>query len=163
MKTLQAFLLGVALTVCPLAAQTGAWTAVASTGTMDESATGLFQFNGPILSYLPASPSVAPLVARYNVTNTSGLDKPAWTTLELGYLDLNAASGVQARLIQVTPCNGAQQVLCTVVSSDSPSATCKRCEFSTQVDFTSFLYYVEVTLTRQTPGVNPAAITLRVY
>jgi hypothetical protein len=163
MKTLHAFLLVAALTVCPLAAQTGAWTAVASTGTMDESATGLFQFNGPMLSYLPASPSTAPVVARYNVTNTSGLDKPAWSLLELGYLDLNAGGAVQARLIQVRPCNGAQQVLCTVVSGDSTAATCRRCEFTDQIDFSSFLYYVEVTLTRLTLGANPAAITLRVY
>ncbi|HYH46253.1 MAG TPA: hypothetical protein VEG34_11260 [Thermoanaerobaculia bacterium] len=163
MNTLRSFLFGAALALCPLAAQADHWTAVASTGAMDESAAGIFQFNGPSLSYLGGGASLLPIVARYNVTNTSGTELPAWNTLELGYLDLNATGAVQARLIQVRPCNGAQQVLCTVVSADNTAATCRSCTFANQVDFANFLYYVEVTLTRQNAATNPAALTLRVF
>jgi hypothetical protein len=148
-----------------LAARADHWTAVASTGAVDESAAGIFQFSGQSFSHLAGSGSTLPVVARYNVTNTTGTETPAWTTLELGYTDANANNQVVARLIQVSPCTNTQQVLCTVTSSDSTVPTCKTCQFSVPINFTNFLYFVEVTVSRTVPSVNPGGIahTLRIY
>lgn len=141
------------------------WTAVASTGTMDESALAIFQFGTTNLGHLATSTSLNPIVARYNVTNLAGGGaNPAWNTLELGYLDLNNGGSVVATLYRVSPCNGNRVVLCTVTSVDnSTGPTCKTCTFGAGIDFQNFLYYVEVTINRISPGVFPQANTLRIF
>lgn len=140
------------------------WTAVASTGTIDESALSIFSFGTTNLGYLGGSASVAPIVARYNVTNLAGGGlNPLWNTLELGYLDTTAAGQVTATLFRVNPCNGTRIALCTVTSVDVATAACRTCLFTAGVNFQAFLYYVEVTLTRSTPGVSPQANTLRIF
>jgi hypothetical protein len=150
-----------------------AWTAVASTGTVDEAnyTPVNFAFGGgppglPSLGFLGGSIG-PPVVARYNVTNLAGFSNPPWTTLELGAIDTVAAAGnnVTARLIQVKPCTGTQAVLCTVVSLDNPAGggLCNRCTFNVPIDFTQFLYYVEVTVSRTTAAANEQALTLRIF
>jgi hypothetical protein len=154
------------LAALPLAAQTGTWTAVGSTGVMDESAAGIFQFGTTNLTYNGAG-SLNPIIARYNVTNTFGgaaSDTPPWQFLEMGYLDTNPQVAVQATLFRVDPCTGAQIPLCTVVSSDAATSVCKRCQFTAGVNFATNLYYVQVVLTRQTAGVTPPQLfTLRIF
>ncbi|HSG40099.1 MAG TPA: hypothetical protein VLE27_10720, partial [Thermoanaerobaculia bacterium] len=73
------------LAALPLSAQTGTWTAVGSTGIIDEASLGIFQFGTTNLTY-NAGGSLSPIIARYNVTNTWGAsdDTPPWTTLEMG-------------------------------------------------------------------------------
>jgi hypothetical protein len=175
------------------ASQAGAmhpWTAVASTGTVDESAFAggapIFAFNpvammanGAIssVSYHPASPSLAPIIVRYNVTNTfdNNIDPltgaptpnmPGWNILELGST-APPVTAVTATAFRVRPCNGVQEVLCTVTNSGQPNPTnCVRCQFPATlgpVDFGDYLYYVEVVLRRGTAGVTPQAHTLRIY
>lgn len=141
------------------------WTAVASTGTVDEASLGNFAFgaNPTSFGYLAGSPSTAPIVARYNVTDTSGIERPAWNTLELGYLENAPGALVTAQLFQVNPCTGQRVLLCGVSSLDSPAPNCVRCTFNNQIDFGQFLYYVEVTVSRNNAGLNPIANTLRIY
>jgi hypothetical protein len=156
----------VVLAGLPLAAQTGTWTAVASTGTVDESAFGIYAFGSTNLGYLGGSASVNPIVARYNVTNTYGgglTDTPPWSILELGYFDNSPVGAVRADLFRVDPCTGKQTLLCTVTSTDNPQATCDRCGFTAGVNFGTNLYYVQVTLTRTTPNAMPQAFTLRIF
>lgn len=155
-------IVAVVLTALPLAAATGTWTAVASTGVLDESAAGIYAAGSSNLGYGPAG-SVAPIVARYNVTNTwSTSDTPPWTLLELGYFDSSPSSAVRADLFQVDPCTGSQVVICSVVSVDNVSSTCQSCQFAPTINFASKLYYVQVTISRTTPAVNPQALTLRI-
>jgi hypothetical protein len=147
-----------------LSAQTGTWTAVASSGDIDETALGIFSVNGANLQHLGAS--INQIVARYNVTNTFGggvSDLPPWSTLELGYFDNTVNGGVRATLFQVDPCTGNLVALCTVGSQDAAAATCNKCSFTQQVDFGKFLYYVEVTIFRNVGNVFPAARTLRIF
>jgi hypothetical protein len=141
------------------------WTAVASTGTIDESALDFFSFGTTNLGYLGGSPSTLPIVARYNVTNLAGGGaNPLWNTLELGYLDPNSGGQVTATLYRVNPCTGSRIPLCTVTSVDnSTGSTCRSCSFTAGVNFQAFLYYVEVTLTRLTPSASPQANTLRIF
>lgn len=160
----------------PLLAQVApnpVWTAVASTGTVDEAnyTPVNFAFGGgppglPSLGFLGGAVQ-PPVVARYNVTNLAGFGNPPWTTLELGAIDTSPAAGnnVTARLIQVKPCSGLQVVLCTVVSLDNPAGNgvCKTCNFTASIDFTQFLYYVEVTVSRTSNANNEQALTLRIF
>jgi hypothetical protein len=154
----------VSVTGLPLAAQTGTWTAVASTGVVDESATGIYAFGSTNLGYNGAG-SVAPIVARYNVTNTLGggvSDTPPWTLLELGFFDNNAGSAVSATLFRVNPCTGVPTAICTASSFDSAASTCNFCQFPpTTFNFAAALYYIELRISRNAVALNPQALTLR--
>jgi len=160
------FILAALLLACalPVAAATGTWTAVASTGVVDESATGIYSFGSTNLGYLGGSGSVAPIVARYNVTKTlSSSDTPPWTTLELGYFDNGTTGAVRADLFQVDRCTGAQTLLCSFTSIDFTTSTCGHCTFPATVNFVNNLYYVQVTLSRTSPNALPQAFTLRIF
>jgi hypothetical protein len=165
------------------------WTAVASTGTVDESAFAggmpIFAF-GPLLppyppnvasvGYHPASNSLARIVLRYNVTNTYetgplGRNRPPWQILELGST-APPGSSVTATLFRVNPCTGEQERVCSVTNSGqpwpppiNPPGVCLRCDFQLgSIDFEKSLYYVEVVLSRAQIGApSPAAHTLRIY
>lgn len=163
--------LSLAFILAPSASAQPIWTAVANTGAMDETATGIFAFitDGPGtpagLRYLPASASLAPVIARYNVTNPdeANLVLP-WTQLELGATDTGATMAVTASLVRVNACTGAAVVVCTVTSLNSATPVCNRCTFAAgAVNFATNLYYVEVRLTRTTAASNPIAHTLRIF
>ena len=148
------------LTALPLAAQTGAWTAVASTGTPDDSSayatsTAYFQH---------ASGALGMIYARYNVTNTYGMtDTPPWSTLELGYFDSSSQGTVTAILFQVDRCTGAVTFLCGKTSVDATGASCASCNFTQQIDFSKYSYVVEVQINRSSVNAVPIARTLRIY
>lgn len=141
------------------------WTAVASTGTVDEAAETFYAFgNSPTsLGYLGGSAVLNPIVARYNVTNTSGQEMPLWNQLELGYFDNSAAGQVVAQFFRVDPCTGVRTLICSVTSVNAATASCVRCSFATGIDFSQFLYYVEVTISRSNAAALPAAHTLRIF
>ena len=97
------------LSALPLAAQTGTWTAVGSTGIIDEAALTLFNFGTTNLTF--RGNFTGTIVARYNVTNTLGggvSDTPPWNTLEMGYFENNTTNSVQATLFQVHPAPAAR-------------------------------------------------------
>jgi hypothetical protein len=71
------------LAALPVAAQTGVWTAVGSTGSIDEASLGIYAVGTNNL--LHKAGTVGTVVSRFNVTNTYGggiTDTPPWTTLE---------------------------------------------------------------------------------
>jgi len=149
------------------AAQTLAkpWTAVGSTGVVDEGSLNTFAFGTTDIGF-KASASGTVVVARYNVTNTfdnnANPNKPGWTTLEMGSsAPLNTI--VEAKLFQVKACGQDPVLLCTARnrSSDNP---CAKCTINGTVDFTSQLYYVEVTLNRNSINIPaPKMFTLRLF
>jgi hypothetical protein len=173
-------------------ATTVPWTAVASTGTVDESAfvggAPIFAFGPPLfpaalypptvtgVGYNPASASLAPIILRYNVTNTFetgplGPNQPTWQFLELGST-APQGSAVTATLFRVRPCTGERATICSVTNSNQPLPTppappgiCRRCQFTVgSINFANELYYVEVVLTRTgTAAPLPAAHTLRIF
>ena len=168
------------------------WTAVASTGTVDESAfvggAPIFAFGPPLfpaalypptvtgVGYNPASASLAPITLRYNVTNTFetgplGPNQPTWQFLELGST-APPGSAVTATLFRVKQCNGDRAIICSVTNSNqllpappNPPGICRICQFPAgSVNFSGSLFYVEVTLTRTaTTAASPAAHTLRIF
>lgn len=140
------------------------WTAVGSTGVIDEDSLNFFGFSNTDLGFRAGASGTA-IVARYNVTNTfdnnANPNRPGWTRLEMGSTTpLNTV--VAAKLFLIRSCDLQQELICTA-QNRSGDAPCARCTFAnTAVDFTSNLYYVEVTLTRataQTP--TPRLHTLR--
>jgi hypothetical protein len=139
------------------------WTAVGSTGVIDEASANLYAFNTTDLSFrLNASGNV---VARYNVTNTfdnnANPNKPGWTTLEMGS---NAPGNTiaHARLYRVKYCSMEQTLMCEVRNANNDP--CAKCTIQQPIDFTGYLYYVEVTLTRpNAQAAPPSMYTLRIY
>jgi len=147
-------------------AQTGTWTAVGSTGTVDPQQVGLFGvIGGTRLGFNPAGGSNAGiLTVRFNVTNTYGggvSDVPPWTTLEVGAVNSSAFDPVAATLYKVNPCTGARTAICTATNTVANS--CAICTFPAgTINFGANLYYVEVTITRSTGTGSPQLSTLRI-
>lgn len=153
------------LAALPMAAQTGAWSEVGSTGSIDETALGIYAVNGAVLQHRAGSTGT--VFARYNVTNTFGgglTDAPPWNTLELSYFDNSVSGTMAAVLLQVNRCTGAQTVLCNVSSVDAAAPTCRTCNFPAgSINFGTNLYYVEVRLSRSSTAVTPQVIGLRIF
>jgi hypothetical protein len=157
--------LAVFLAALPVAAQSGAWSAVGSSGDIDEASLGIFAVSGAALQHVGAVTGT--VFARYNVTNTFGgglTDAPPWNTLEMTYFDNSIQSAIAAVLIQVDRCTGAQTVLCNVSSVDFATNTCRVCNFPAgSINFATSLYYVEVRLSRSAAAVTPQVIGLRIF
>ncbi len=154
------------LAALPMAAQSGAWSAVGSSGDIDEASLGIFAVN--LASLQHQAGAVGSVVARYNVTNTFGggiTDLPPWDTLEMTYLDPGATSSVSATLFQVNRCTGAISFVCGVSSTDSTAPSCVSCNFpaAAAINFAQSLYFVEVRVTRTANNVFPQLIGLRIF
>lgn len=142
------------------------WTAVGSTGAVDESSLNLYAFGNADIGFRPGAPGSV-ITARYNVTNTfdnnANPNRPGWTILEMGS-NAPVNTIIEARLFQIQSCTQQPVLICTARnrSMDSP---CARCTFpAVAVDFTSNLYYVEVTLTRPAgSALMPRMFTLRLF
>jgi len=149
------------------------WTAVGSSGSVDESSIPFFGFTNASAGY-GFNASTAPLEFRYNVVNvqhflsaTGGIPNvtnPGWTIMEFG-AQAPLTSLAEAYLYRVNRCTGQQVLICQVRHSNQPApGVCRTCQFpNTTFNFTSFLYYVRVVLDRNTPGEAPMAHTLRIY
>jgi len=148
------------------------WTAVASTGIVDETALDYFAFGLPALpgtsaGFRPGSLSTLPVYLRYNVTNTfdnnPSPNMPGWNTLEFGSFS-PPDSTAHATLYRVRICSGIQQPICTVLNQ-ADGSRCDTCKADAlgPIDFGNFLYYVEVGLRRSDANAQPRAHTLRIY
>jgi len=141
------------------------WTAVGSTGAVDEASLKDYAFGVADIGFRSGATGSL-VVARYNVTNTfdnnANPNKPGWTTLEMGSTTPNSTI-IEAKLFQIKACDTAPNLLCTARnrSSDHPCATC---QLTTTIDFTNSLYFVEVTLNRfNSTTAQPRMFTLRLY
>jgi len=147
----------------PMVAQTGVWTAVGSTGSIDEASLGLYATNTTNL--LHQAGALGTVVSRFNVTNTFGggfTDTPPWTTLEMTYFDIDAAT-VSATLFRVNRCSNVSNVVCSVTSVDALNPTCVSCTFPAALNFGAFNYVVEVKVTRTATNQAPQLFGLRIF
>lgn len=143
------------------------WTAVASTGTIDEASLNFFTFGTTDLAF--AGGGGTQILARYNVTNTFdnspfGPHIPGWRTLELGST-APTGSFVVADLYRVDPCTGARVHLCRAFNSNGGGPKCDFCQLQSPVDidFAKGLYYIELRMGRTPGSAGPRAHTLRIY
>jgi hypothetical protein len=145
------------------------WTAVASTGAVDEESLGRYAAIGTSITYRSTSQSLDPITVRYNVTDLSlSQPRPGWTHLELGSAVPGGGSFVSATLFRVDRCTGAQQEICTTTNDGiNAVGVCTTCEFpANAIDFSlmpGYLYYVRLTLDRDDQPDPPSAYTLRLY
>jgi hypothetical protein len=148
------------------------WTALASTGAVDETSiphfiSGIGSGGTPTaFGFSPASGSLR-LQARYNVTNTydnnANPNLPGWTTLELG-AEAPGTSTVMAFLYRIERCSATVTTLCSVTVTNQAAPGCRTCTFAPgSVDFTQFLYLVDVRVIRPNAQTRPYAHTLRIY
>lgn len=153
-------------------AQTGTWTAVGSTGTVDPAMIGMAGvFGGTNIGFSPTFVTTpATLMVRFNVTNTFGggmTDIMPWTTLEVGAVSTAGGSVVAATLYRVDRCTGRRTPICTASNTSAGSSGfCVPCTFPAgTVNFGAnlYYYYVEVMIGRPTTGGNPQLTTLRIF
>lgn len=146
----------------PWTARADHWTAIGSSGVVDEAnftPAVNFAFNGSSLGFLGAA--TGSITARYNVS--SSIEFPTWNRLEITTLDTSNVGSITATLIRFTPCTGAQQIICSVTSLDNAAGpTCNACTFGVGIDFTQFVYYVEVRMSR-TANVGLQTMALRIF
>lgn len=152
-------------TPVPFQALTSPWTAVGSTGVIDETSANAHAFGSADISFRAGSPSTL-LVARYNVTNTFDNNPdpnlPGWTTLEMGS-NAPINTMIEARLFRIKSCDPTPELLC-IARNRSNDFPCARCSVPVPIDFTSDLYYVEVVLDRTAAaGSFPRMYTLRLF
>jgi hypothetical protein len=141
------------------------WTAVGSSGVVDESSLNVFAFGTADIAFR-AGATATVVVARYNVTNTfdnnANPNRPGWTTLEMGSnAPINTI--IEAKLFEIKACGTDPVLLCTARnrSNDTP---CAKCTINSTIDFTNKLYFVEVTLNRNSANnASPRMFTLRVF
>ncbi len=141
------------------------WTAVGSTGVIDETSANAHAFGSADIGFRAGSPATL-LVARYNVTNTFDNNPdpnfPGWTTLEMGS-NTPINTMIEARLFRIRTCDTTPELLC-IARNRSNDFPCARCTIPAPIDFTSNLYYVEVVLDRvAAPGAFPRMFTLRLF
>lgn len=141
------------------------WTAVGSTGAVDEASLNIYAF-GPADVGFKAGAAGSVVTARYNVTNTfdnnANPNRPGWHTLEMGSKAPNSTI-IEAKLLQIKACDTTPVLLCTA-RNRSNDHLCATCEFNATIDFTDSLYYVEVTLNRfNSNTAQPRMFTLRLF
>lgn len=149
----------------PFQAVTSPWTAVGSTGVIDEASANFHAFGSADIGFRAGSPGTI-IVARYNVTNTFDNNPdpnfPGWTTLEMGS-NTPINTMIEARLFRIRTCDTTPELLC-IARNRSNDFPCARCTIPTPIDFTSNLYYVEVVLDRTAATASfPRMYTLRIF
>lgn len=149
----------------PFQAVRSPWTAIGSTGVVDETSANAYAFGTADIGFRAGSPATI-LVARYNVTNTFDNNPdpnfPGWTTLEMGS-NAPINTMIEARLFQLKTCDTQPQLLC-IARNRSNDFPCARCSIPQPIDFTSSLYYVEVVLDRTNATTSlPRMFTLRLF
>jgi hypothetical protein len=162
-------LLGVIGFVAMLAVASSAhaqtWTAVASSGALDNFSLSTYSSSFAMLGF--NTTASANVNAIYNVTNLKDSGNPAWTTLEFtarvpspGGLNTFATAG----LYRVPKGSATQSVICTALAPGTSAISTSSCTFSSAlIDFANYNYFVRVSLGRDSGVGTVAAYGLRVF
>jgi len=168
MRTLTRFSLAalLALSTLPAAAQTGAWTSIASVGAVDPSLAALYTTGSTEMVF--RANMTGTITVRYNVTNTFGggvSDTPPWTTLQMTYADNSSAGFINAVLVEVDPCSLQRRLVCFLISTDtSANRSCVTCTFpSNSFNFGSKLYYIEAQISRNSTAAIEILDGFRIF
>lgn len=141
------------------------WTAVASTGAIEDTSTGTYFAGGSSLAFRAGATGT--VGANYNVTNpndTSG--SPSWTTFELTARNAggSAATFANATLYRVPRTGSGASGVCTIVAPATGATSTTTCTFSSSlIDFANYNYFVRVILGRDSTASTQAAFGMRVY
>jgi hypothetical protein len=141
------------------------WTAVGSSGALDEASLNRYAFGSAEITFKPGATGSV-VTARYNVTNTfdnnANPNRPGWRKLEMGS-DTPNSTIIEAKLFQIKACDTTPVLLCTA-RNRSNDHKCATCDINATIDFTDSLYYVEVSLNRfNLTTAQPRMFTLRLF
>jgi hypothetical protein len=140
------------------------WSAVASTGTFEDTSLGTYWIGASSLAF--RSGATGTVGAYFNVTNpTSG--SPSWTTFEFTARNPggSAATYAQAILYRVprSSSSGASSV-CIASAPATGATSTTTCTFSSSlIDFANYYYFVRVVLGRDSTASVVAAYEMRVF
>ena len=143
---------------CALPLSAGQWNAIGSEGIIDESSLSLFEFTGPRLQFKTGA--VGTIVARYPIHPST--PNPNWGgSFTIGW----AQDGVTVKLIQASLCIPVETVICQfgpTTNAGEPGYGCAICEPNAiqTLNFNSYAYYLEATLTRTNTVSSPKLLML---
>jgi len=160
-KTLTAVLAFVLLAPAAAWAQT-AWTGGPGAGVIDEQSVGIYQADPGGISY-NASGSTTTIIARYNLTDTTGFGTPGWTTIELGAYDPSPNSQVLVKVFRVSLL-GTTSNISSCASVDNSLITKRQCSLLNTINFNDGnVYLVEVSISRSSTSVSPIFTGVRLF
>jgi len=140
------------------------WTAVGSTGTVDDASKDIYDTTTSAIQILSSAPLPATLDVRYNVVEVEGVAGPV--VLRVRYRDNSGGGRVLARLRQVNLSTGVNTILAVVdsetfgTSGDFQLRADTTCPVA--VDFVNNAYYVDVRLEKWSAGALPAVQAIQV-
>ena len=140
------------------------WTAVGSTGAVDDTSKDIHDTTTSTIQILDSAPLPAILDVRYNVVRVDGVAGPV--LLRVRYRDNSGGGRVLARLRQVNLSTGVNTILAVVdsetfeTSGDFQLRSDSTCPAT--VDFVNNAYYVDVRLEKWSAGALPAVQAIQV-
>jgi hypothetical protein len=138
---------------------TAIWSSVASAGGMLDSATPVYETNGPGITF-PLSSTATLIKVRYNVADTAETN-PAWTTFSFSGSGVSTTGSISATLFQTDLTTGANTAICSAFSGTTSGI--KSCSFgATTFDFTQYNYWILAVVSRTDTSSLPVLFSLRI-
>lgn len=160
-KTLITVLAFVLLAPVSAWAQT-AWTGAPGAAVIDEQSVGIYEATPGGINY-NASGSTTNIVARYNLTDTTGFGTPGWTKIELGAYDPSPSSQVLIKIFRINLL-GTTSMINSCASGDAAFISKWQCTLFTPINFNDGnVYTVEVVISRSSTSVSPIFTGVRLF
>ena len=160
-KTLLSVLAFVLLAPVAAWAQT-AWTGAPGAAVIDEQSVGIYEATPGGINY-NASGSTTTILARYNLTDTTGFGTPGWTTIELGAYDPSPSSQVLIKVFRINLL-GTTSMISSCGSVDNAFIVKRQCSLLNPINFNDGnVYTVEVSISRSSTSVSPIFTGVRLF
>lgn len=143
------------------AASAQIWTAVGSSGAVDESALSIYEVGTSTIGYLSSSSSTSSIYVRYNVTD-GGSSTPSWTTFEILGNNAGVSNGITATLYAISRTSGGATLIRSIATTGNNFTT----TYSTSLpslNFNNNYYVVEAIITRISSSAHPTLEGVRLY
>ncbi len=140
------------------------WSAVASTGTFEDTSLSTYWIGASALAF--RSGATGTVGAYFNVTNPT-TSNPAWTTFEFtarnpGGSPATYAQAVLYRVPRAT--NSSASSVCIASAPATGATSTTTCTFSSAlIDFNNYNYFVRVLLSRDSNASLVAAYQMRIF
>lgn len=140
------------------------WTAVASTGAVEDSSLATYYAASSSLAFRAGATGT--VAANYNVTNPKDVGNPAWTTMEFTARNPGGSPATFAQAILYRAPRGTSSSASSVCIAIAPVAivSTTTCTFSSSmIDFNNYRYFVRVLLGRDSTATVVAAYEIRIF
>ena len=142
-----------------------AWTAVGSTGVVDEASLPAYDLAKSVMRIHPDAGSTAELSARFVVTPTELLVDNVGFTMTVVYRDNSPAANVLARLLRYDTFANTTETILTLDSNLFPDLDVYQTQSvagSFAFDFENYAYYVDVQLSKLGSAGEPELAALQI-